>query len=200
MYPFRIGITGGIGAGKTTACKIIETMGYPVFYADKVAKSLQTNDTDTIKETIALLGQNAYQNDNLNRSFLAQQLFSNPKLLQQYNDIIHPKVRSKFELFVKENQQSKFVFNEAAILFETGSYKNFDATILVIADETTRIQRIVKRDQLEVEAIKKRMKNQWHQDKLKKMANYIISNNENEMLLPQINTIMEKLNNQFISS
>lgn len=200
MHPFRIGVTGGIGAGKSTVCSIIEAIGYPVFYSDEIAKQLQNQDEALIDSIKRLFGRNAYKDKLLNRKFIAEKIFSSSNLLEQFNQLVHPKVRESFENFILNNKQSDFVFNEAAILFETGSYKKFDAIILVIADDETRIKRVVERDCSTIEAVKIRVKNQWSQNKLQKMTDFVVSNNQTELILPQVVAIIETLKNQFISS
>jgi len=200
MKSFKIGITGGIGVGKTTVCNIIEAMGYPVFYSDDVAKRLQNENIELKTEIIHLFGEKAYLNNQLNRPYIAECVFSNPTLLQQLNEIIHPKVRAAFEEFCKKYNNSEFIFNEAAILFESGGNKKMDANILVIADEEIRIQRAMKRDHVTKEVVLKRIQHQWPQEKLMDLSDFHIKNDEKSPLIPQIVDLFEKLKNHFISS
>ena len=187
-----VGITGGIGAGKSIIGKMLMSLGYPVFYSDKEAKELMTTSVEIQRNLIDLFGQNAYQNGELNRPFLAQQIFADKSKIQQMNNIVHPAVREHFNNWAK-NQNSELVFNEAAILFETGAYKNFDYTILVTADESLRISRVMARDNISEEEVRNRMSKQWSDDKKVELANFVISNNENDLLIPQLNSILEKL-------
>ena len=155
-----IGITGGIGSGKSIIGHILTTMGYPVYYSDQEAKWVMNNDPELRKDLIAVFGEEAYLNNELNRPFLAEKIFTSPELKEKINQIVHPKVRKRFSDFVA-NSSSPVVFNEAAILFETGGFKDFDATILVIADKETRIQRVMQRDTITREQVEARMNNQW---------------------------------------
>ena len=136
----KIGIAGGIGSGKSIVAKILETMNYPVYYSDERSKELVDTDLEVKEQFIKLIGTEVYQNGKLNRPFLAKQLFSNDDLRFKINEIIHPKVRNAFNLW-SEKQTTSLVFNEAAILFETGGYKSLDCTILVTAPIELKIQR-----------------------------------------------------------
>lgn len=187
-----VGITGGIGSGKTFVCEILEAMGYPVFYSDQVAKEIISSSSEAIAQIKNLFGENAYKGDELNRAYLAELIFNDPSLREKMNAIVHPLVRQAFEEWAG-HQNSKLVFNEAAILFETGSYQNFDFTILVTAPKQLRIQRVQKRDDLSKEEIEKRMSAQWSDDKKRELANFVINNDEQEMLLPQINEILTSI-------
>ena len=122
MKSLKIGITGGIGSGKSTVCQILEAMGYPVFYSDKEARYLQENNTHVIAQIKSLFGEDCYENGLLKRKEIAQHVFSNPLLLEQLNQIVHPAVRESFEHFTA-NLNNPFVFNEAAILLQTDAYK-----------------------------------------------------------------------------
>lgn len=180
-----IGITGGIGSGKSIIGKILTTMGYPVYYSDQEAKWVMNNDAVLRKELTAVFGEEAYLNDELNRPYLAEKIFTSPELKDKINQIVHPRVRKRFSDFVA-NSNSPFVFNEAAILFETGGYKDFDATILVIADKETRIQRVMQRDNITRQQIEARINNQWSDEQKLKLANFVIQNNETDLIVPQI--------------
>lgn len=190
IFPLKVGITGGIGSGKTIVCKILETMGYPVFYSDRVAKELMYSDSQLKSELIELIGAEAYIDGELNRPFIAQMVFSRPDLLAKINSLVHPRVREAFSQFTLANADSKFVFNEAAILFETGAYKSFDAIILVTASEDLRIQRVMDRDQITAEQVKERMKNQWTDQEKEKLTEFIVSNNTNDLIAPQLEKIL----------
>lgn len=193
IFPLKVGITGGIGSGKTIVCKILETMGYPVFFSDRAAKELMHSDQELKKNLIELLGKDAYVDGVLNRTLIAQLVFSNPDLLAEINSIVHPQVRNAYTQFVESNSYADFVFNEAAILFETGAYKSFDSNILVTAEEGLRIQRVMERDQLSAEQVVERMKNQWADKDKVKLADYVILNNSTDLLTPQIERILANL-------
>lgn len=187
-----IGITGGIGSGKSFICRILSAMGYPVFYSDQVAKELMSSDNELISGIKTLFGQEAYTvNQELNRPFLAKKIFEDQSLRNKLNELVHPRVRKEFSRIASETQ-SPFIFNEAAILFETGAHKNFDRMVLVTAPESLRIQRVQKRDNSSEEEIKKRMNAQWSDEKKIPLADFVIHNDEQQMLLPQIHEMIQK--------
>jgi dephospho-CoA kinase len=154
-----IGITGGIGAGKSTVAKIFESLGYPVFYSDAVAKQLMHTDPLLKQALIESFGEKTFLNGNLNRSFLAEIIMNDGEAKEKISSLVHPRVRESFDEFASDNSSKQLIFNEAAILFETGSYKSFDAVILVTAPEDVRIARVRQRDSATVEQVKDRMKN-----------------------------------------
>lgn len=190
----RVGITGGIGAGKSIVCRIIHTLGYPVFYSDVEAKEILNTNADVIQSIIAVFGEEAYMDGQLNRSFIAKIVFNNQELLTKINSIVHPAVGAAFVNWA-ENQSAELVFNEAAILFETGGYKRNHANILVTADAETRIERVMKRDNLSREAVLNRMDKQWPDDKKEKLADYVVYNDNQHMLIPQVIELIAKLKN-----
>jgi dephospho-CoA kinase len=192
----KIGVTGGIGSGKSMICQIISTMGYPVFYSDQEAKCIMNNHLELRKELIAVFGEEAYLNNRLNRQFLAEKIFTSPELKEKINKIVHPRVRQRFSDFVA-NTNAPFVFNEAAILFETGGYKDFDATILVVADKETRIQRVMQRDNISREEVEARMNNQWSDEQKLKLASHVIYNNDGDLLVPQVLEVLGVLGAEF---
>jgi dephospho-CoA kinase len=182
-----IGITGGIGSGKSTACRIFNVLGIPVFQADVVAKVIQNQDICVKESLIELFGDEIYSKYGLlERQKLAEIIFKDKSLLEKVNAIIHPAVRAQFNLWKEKKRDYSYIIYEAAILFETGGARDFDFTILVIADEQERIERVMKRDHLSVEAIKERIKNQMKEEEKKRMADFILENNDNQLLIPQI--------------
>jgi len=188
-----VGITGGIGSGKTFVCQVLESMSYPVFYSDKEAKSILITDLEVRKQIVDLFGNDSYlKNNTLNREFLASKIFNDKELLIKMNAIVHPAVRRHFNKWVTQ-QESNIVFNEAAIIFEIGNAKHYDAVVLVKASKETKIKRIQKRDDSSPKDIEKRMNNQWSDERKSELADFSIDNNENVMLLPQINEILNKL-------
>ncbi len=189
-----IGITGGIGSGKSIVTKAFNVLGYPVFYSDNVAKEILSTDPQVINEVTKLLGEEAYQKGEVNRAFIATKIFNDQALKEKINHIIHPKVRKRFHQLV-EDAGNQIVFNEAAILFETGTYKNFDYTICVVADLTTRIERIKKRDGISEDAIQARINNQWPDEKKIALADFVIYNNNNDLLVPQILSTLNNISN-----
>lgn len=189
----KVGVTGGIGAGKTTVCKIIESLGYPIFYADIEAKNIMTSNPDIIAQIVRLFGADAYQNGEMNKFHLSKVVFNNPSLLSELNNLVHPEVRLSFDAFAKKHQDKKLVFNEAAILFETGAYKTFDYTVLVTAPKSLRIQRVSQRDQVANEHVENRMKNQWDDAKKIPLADFVILNDGQTDLNQSIRDILQQL-------
>ena len=188
----KIGITGGIGSGKTFVCHILEKLGYPVFYSDQEAKKLMNENLDLIIKIKELLGYGAYLNGIINKSFIARKIFETPTLRNELNAVVHPEVYLAFENWSK-SQPSNLVFNESALLFETESYKRFDKTILITADICLKIERIKKRDLLDEIEIKHRMNSQLSDEIKLKLADFVIENNEDKLLLPQLIQFINQL-------
>ncbi len=174
-----IGLTGGIGSGKTTVAKMFANLGAPIYIADDEAKKL-TNLSQTIKtELTKLLGNEAYVHGNLNRTFVASKIFNDKILLEKTNKIIHPEVKIHFEQWIK-NKDFPYCIKEAAILFENGSYLECSSTILVLAPLTIRIQRVMDRDNVTEKEVIARIKTQWSNAKKRKFADFIIRNDDLE--------------------
>ncbi|MCB9187017.1 MAG: dephospho-CoA kinase [Flavobacteriales bacterium] len=186
-----IGITGGIGSGKTTTCKIFEQLGVPVYYADVRAKELMTQEPLRSK-IIQAFGENAYLNGQLNRTYLAKEVFNSKEKLSVLNGIVHPAVGDDFDEWLERQKAADYVLKEAAILFESGAYHAVDFTVLVIAPEDVRIDRVVKRDGISREDVMKRMKNQWTQERKAKLADHIVNNDGSKMLIPQVLELHKK--------
>lgn len=187
----HIGLSGGIGSGKSTVANALEHMGYPVFYSDGEAKKLYETHPLLKNQLIAILGKDSYQNGVFQKQVLATQLFENPALKEQITALVHPLVRERFNDWAKQ-QTTDLVFNEAAILFETGAYKQFSATVLVVAPLETRIERVQKRDGLSREEVLKRIENQWTDSIKMSLTPYIITN-DGQPLLQQIEAVISKL-------
>jgi dephospho-CoA kinase len=187
----HIGLSGGIGSGKSTVAKALEHMGYPVFYSDEEAKKLYATHPSLKNELIALLGKESYQNGAFQKHLLATKLFENPDLKEQIAALVHPLVRERFTEWALQHT-TELVFNEAAILFETGAYKLFSATILVVAQLETRIQRVQKRDGLSREAVLSRIENQWADSEKMNLTPYVIIN-DGQPLLQQIEDVIAQL-------
>jgi len=189
----RIGITGGIGSGKSFVATIIERMGYPVYYSDVHSKELTNAHPGIRQGLIDLVGENVYFGGELDKKVLASAIFSNDELRLKVNQLIHPIVRQDFEDWAKA-QTSDLIFNEAAILFETGAYRNFDATILIYAPEELRLKRVLNRDIITKEEVIARMKNQMSDEEKLKMTPYSILNDGEIALLKQIEEVIERIN------
>ena len=193
-----VGITGGIGSGKTIVSKLFEILGCKIYRSDEIAKSIYFKDSVKQKVT-KLLGNNAYLSDTeINKTYISEKVFNDKIILEKLNQIIHPEVKLDFDLFCKKN--SKYIIlKEAAILFETGLYKELDATILVCAPTEIRIKRIEKRNNLSQDLILKRMSNQWNDDEKIKLATHIIYNDEKNAIIPQVISIYNILQNKLQS-
>ena len=192
----QIGLTGGIGAGKTSVAKVLEHMGYPVFYSDLEAKKLYDDHPILKEQMIALFGNKLYQNGHFDKNILAQQLFQNPILKEKVSELVHPLVRAAFQQWASQ-QHTNMVFNEAAILFETGAYQQFTATILVVAPEDLRIQRVISRDQLTDQEVRNRINQQWTDAQKKVLTPYVIEN-DGRPLLYQIEATLDQINSKYI--
>lgn len=192
----RIGLTGGIGSGKSFIANILEHMGFPVYYSDLRSKELTKSNPTIRTGLISLFGEDVFLDGELNTQLVATKIFQNEGYRQKVNELIHPVVRKDFEDWVK-NQNSDLVFNEAAILFETGAYKNFDATILVCAPVELKIQRVMKRENCSREDVLARMNKQWSDEEKMKLADFVIENDEVSPILKQIENILIQLIDNF---
>lgn len=182
----KIGITGGIGSGKTTVCKVFELLGIPVFYADDEAKSLMANNEKLVSEIKLAFGEEVYLDaKTLNRKHLANLVFNNPTKLEQLNGIVHPAVFKAFDSW-SQIQTSNYVLKEAALLFESGSFKQNHKNILVSCPLDLRIKRIIRRDQTTREKVLERIEVQFPEDVKEKLADFLIINNEQEFIIPQV--------------
>ena len=189
----KIGITGGIGSGKSTVCRVFLAFGTPVFEADKIAKDLMNTNEEIREKLVNLFGTSVYLHDQtVDRKYLAGIVFNDPSLLEQLNAIVHPVVRKTFFDWC-EKQQTPYIIHEAAILFESDFYKMMDKTITVVTTENERIQRVMKRDGLTLELVKVRIRNQWSDEERIKLADFVIGNNDDELIIPQIIEIDKKI-------
>lgn len=188
-----IGITGGIGSGKTMVANLFSTMGFVVYNSDEKAKELYFN-YDIRKQVISLLGNKSYNNDfELNKEYISQVVFSDKNKLQQLNAIIHPAVKHDFKSFVKKHPYNTFIIKESALLFEENIYKEVDASILIIAPIELKIERVMNRNSFSRVEVEKRMRTQWTDEQKIPLANYIINNDGIEALIPQTLNIIDKL-------
>jgi dephospho-CoA kinase len=188
----RIGLTGGIGSGKSFIAQIIEHMGYPVYYSDARAKELTKSNPSIKTGLISLFGEEVYEGNKLNAKLIASKIFHNDELRKKVNELIHPIVRADFENWAL-NQNSELVFNEAAILFETGSYRNFDAIVLVCAPIELKIERVMNREKSSREAVLERMSKQWSDEDKMKLTDYSILNDNQTPILIQLEEIINNL-------
>ena len=170
-----VGLTGGIGSGKTTVAKQFAALGIPVYIADEEAKKLMNRSKIIKRKLIELFGSEAYKNDALNRPFIAQIIFSNKEILQKMNAIIHPRVATHFNKWILK-QTAAYVIKEAAILFENDGYKLCDYVITVVAPKELRIKRLLKRDTTTIDKIEAIIKNQWSDEEKIKLSHFKITN------------------------
>jgi dephospho-CoA kinase len=190
----KIGLTGGIGSGKSTIAKHFESKGIPIYIADLEAKKIM-EDSVVINEIKNVFGLDIFEKNQLVREKLAAIVFNNPEKLQALNAIIHPAVKKHFENWFLAQQQHSFIIYESAILFETGSYKDFDAIITVTAPIETRIKRVIQRDQTTKEQVLKRIEAQWTDQKKVEKSDYVIENTILELSLIKTDEILKILQN-----
>lgn len=190
----RVGITGNMGSGKTTVCKIFELLGIPVYYADDRAKEILQSDPEVIKQVKDLLGDDVYDAQNvLDKKRVAAVVFNEPEFLDKYNAIIHPAVLRDSEKWMSRHLSFPYVIKEAALLFEAGGHKQLDKVICVTAPMALRIQRIQIRDKISVEDIRARLRNQMSEAEKVELSDFIIYNDGNTPLIRQVLNIHEKL-------
>lgn len=191
----KIGITGGIGSGKTTVCKVFQLQQIPVFYADSQAKIIMQTDQQLVNSIKAAFGSDVYSAEGiLNRSRLAAIVFSDEEKLKKLNSLVHPAVFRAFDKWV-EQQNAPYVMKEAALLFESNSYKDCDYIILVKAPQHLKIARIIERDAVPESDVLKRMNKQLSDEEKELRSDFIIYNDEQQMLIPQVLALHEKFLN-----
>lgn len=189
-----IGLTGGIGSGKSTVLKMFQKHGATAFIADEEAKKLMNFDEDLKRDIKKLLGEKSYKNNRIDKKFIAEQIFNDSEKIGKLNSLVHPKVKETFLFFAKE-VTTKLLVYEAAILFESGSDVYCDFVVTVIADKEKRIQRVMKRDNVSRKSVLSRMKNQLSDtDKIEK-SDFVIYNNEFEDTESQVKEIVKKISN-----
>lgn len=192
----RIGITGGIGSGKTTVCEIFELLGIPVFYADAAAKEVMHTDQQLKNEIIDAFGLRSFSDDGiLNRKYIADIVFHDLRALEKLNALVHPAVFRAFDNWLVKHKNAPYVLKEAALLFESESYKMCTHSILVKAPEELKISRVMQRDQITEAEVRLRMSRQFSDTEKEVLADFSIINDERQMLIPQV----LKLHELFIS-
>ncbi|WP_335964347.1 dephospho-CoA kinase [Galbibacter sp. PAP.153] len=192
-----VGLTGGIGSGKSTVASMFKKHGIPVFIADTEAKQLMQTNGNVKKAIIGAFGKEAYINNEPNTKYLAAQVFPDPAKLQELNQIIHPAVATYFKEWAAK-QDAPYVIKEAAILFESGGNKDCDVIITVTAPLNVRIKRVVERDNTTMEAVQERMKHQWSESEKVKQSDYVIENIHIEttrQLVERIHSLLVKKTN-----
>ena len=190
----QVGITGGIGSGKTFICKIFEVLGINVYYADKRARWLQNHDTALIQGIRDAFGDKAYENKQLNRQFLANQVYADPARLAILNKLVHPRVAEDYQQWLAQHQREAYTLKEAALLFETGSYQHLDKVINVNASEAVRTARVLQRDpRRSLEQIEAIMEQQYTDSQRSDLADYTIENSGDALILPTVVQVYQSL-------
>jgi len=190
----RVGITGGIGAGKSLITKLFQVLGVPVYYADERAKYLMNISPELRRGIIRLFGTKAYGPDGrINRPYLAKKAFSDPDKLKALEALVHPVVFQDTESWEEKHKNVPYTLREAALLFESGNYKKLDKIITVTAPEEIRIQRILQRDKVPREAVLARIRRQWPEEEKVKRSDFVIVNDNKHLLIPQVLAIHEQL-------
>jgi dephospho-CoA kinase len=188
----KLGVTGGIGSGKTSVCRVFNALGIPVFSADPEAKRIMDNDEGIRQRINSIAGKNLYVSGNLDRVELAALIFNNQTLLEKVNSLVHPIVLDNFKKWEKE-QTAPYIIMEAAILFESGASELVDKIAVVVAPTEERIKRVIHRNRLSREQVLERMHNQIDDETRIKLSDYVIYNAENDMIIPAILKIHEEI-------
>ena len=188
----KIGITGGIGSGKTTAAKVFEVLGIPVYYADDAAKQLMNKDENLKEKITKQFGNQVYTDGKLNRTYLSEIVFNNPEKLALLNALVHPATLKDAERWMQK-QLTPYAIKEAALIFESGAQQHLDYVIGVTAPAPLRIHRTMQRDAITRDEVIARMDKQMDDTIKMKLCNFVIKNDEQEMMLPQIIELHEKL-------
>lgn len=196
--PLQVGVTGGIGSGKSLVCRMFSSLGIPVYDADARAKNVMTTDGILVEQIKKEFGSLSYHPDgSLNRKHLSQTVFGNIERLQTLNALVHPRVAADYQAWVAAHTASPYVVREAALLFEAGVSASLGQTIVVYAPEEVRIRRVMERDPQRTESeIRNIMGNQWSDEEKMKRANHIIQNDEQHLVIPQV----LRLHQQFLAT
>ncbi|OFZ02047.1 MAG: dephospho-CoA kinase [Bacteroidetes bacterium RIFCSPLOWO2_12_FULL_31_6] len=192
--PLLVGLTGGIGSGKSTVAKIFNALGVKIYNSDVEAKNIVNTDVEVIKLIKQKFGKEIYENGLLNSKKLAQLVFDNKAALEELNAIVHPKVKQHFEHWIQHHTTEKILTKEAAILIESGAYKTLDKIILVTAPEELKIKRVLARDDSNETDIRKKIAAQLSDIEKTKYTDYTIVNNEKDLVIPQVLNIYNELN------
>jgi dephospho-CoA kinase len=198
--PIKLGITGGIGSGKTVVSRLLEMMGVPVYLSDAESKRLTATDPHIRRELIALLGEEVYPNGELNKPLLAGYLFSDPEHARKINGIIHPRVATDFRQWAEKHKDAPLIAMESAILIEAGFADEVDRIVMVYAPMDIRIERILKRDASTKEAIAARIRNQMSDEEKRAKAHYTILNDGTQAVIPQVEDLLNTITHEIIKT
>ncbi len=188
----RVGLTGGIGSGKSTVARVFEVLGIPVYYADEATRQLMNTDEALKKEIIKNFGEESYSEGQLNRPYIASIVFNNKEKLELLNALTHPATIRHANEWMQQ-QTAPYVIKEAALIFESGSAENLDYVIGVSAPKITRIQRVMERDHISSDEVQKRMDRQIDEEMKMKLCDFVLVNNDTELLTPQVLALHEQL-------
>ena len=188
----KVGITGGIGSGKSTVAKVFNVLGIPIYYADDAAKKLMNDDESIRIQLQQLFGKETYLDGKLNRKYLSGLVFNNEAKLAQLNAIVHPATLKDADKWMQQ-QTTRYAIKEAALIFESGAQAQLDCVIGVFAPAPIRIQRVMKRDGITKEEVKARMEKQLDESIKMRLCDYVITNDEQDLVIPQVVKIHEAL-------
>ncbi|HEY4877374.1 MAG TPA: dephospho-CoA kinase [Puia sp.] len=188
----RIGLTGGIGSGKSTVAKIFEVLAIPVYYADDAAKNIMNEDEELKQEIIKHFGAQSYINNKLDRKYISEKVFNSKENLSLLNSLVHPATIRDAQNWMKD-QTTAYAIKEAALIFESGSENFLDYVIGVSSPENLRIERTMKRDNISEEEVRNRIKNQMSEEKKMSLCNFLVTNDEQQPLLPQVIALHKQL-------
>ncbi len=188
----RIGLTGGIGSGKSTAARVFEVLGIPVYYADEAARRMMNEDEELKQQIIQLFGEEAYAGNKLNRSYISSVVFNDKEKLNQLNALVHPATIRDGETWMKK-QNTAYAIKEAALIFESSTHEHLDYVIGVSAPQPLRILRVMQRDNVSREEVLRRMQNQIGEEIKMKLCDFIIYNDEQQLVIPQVIELHERL-------
>ena len=197
----KVGLTGGIGSGKTTASNFLLDYGIPVYNSDTQGKTLMNTNLELKNDIVSIFGESVYDNGILNTNLLSSIVFRDPKKIEKLNNLVHPKVADNFKQWIVENNNQPILVKEAAILIESRAYLNMDKIILIVSQKSTRINRVSKRDNSDLKSIENRINLQMQDDEKLKYADYVIENNSTlkylkKEVLKVITKIQEASKNQ----
>lgn len=195
-YQLKLGVTGGIGSGTSTVCKVFSVLGIPVFSADDEARKLQDNDIDLRRKINDLAGKDLFTSGRLDRAALAELIFRNRELLEKVNSIVHPAVFSYYREWVKK-QDTPYSIMEAAILFESGASEMMDRILTVVTPMEERIERVVKGKRLTREQVTERIMNQIDDETRISKSDYVIFNSEKDMIIPAVLGVHKEMLRQY---
>ena len=190
----KIGLTGGIGSGKSTVAETFAQLGIAIYLSDDRAKALMVNNKELKSAIISLFGEESYKSGQLNRSYIASKVFSDKMELEKLNALVHPELKKDFDLWCVD-QTSPYIIKEAAILFESGANRGLDKVILVEAPQELRINRVMNRDKVSYESVLARIDKQWSDERKKSVSDYVVMNDEKCSVLEQVLKVHNELIN-----